>query len=316
MQKTYAICLTGFVKNVNLIIEKDITMTQKLLTCVCAVLTAMVSFAQDVIVTKDAKKIDAKIIEVFADEIKYKEFDYQEGPTFVLEIADINTVIYSNGKIVIYNQSAENKKDYKPEIQSNLTIDENTIEAQMYPEEKIADKIQNSGNDISLARVERHNGIFVFSDCSPIASYDIIGEVSTTGYMNIEIQNSLAQYQPVRDELIKAAKAANGQVEGVILTLITGGIDKAYLIKFNNPSEDYSLAMVKRYSGVYIFSDCAPLAPYEYLGNLKGKSTLIPQYTRLRDDFIKKCLRKFPNANGIILHLVSGGKDSAEAIKF
>ena len=43
---------------------------------------------------------------------------------------------------------------------------------------------------------------------------------------------------------------------------------------------------------------------------------MIPQYTNLRDNLLKKCTKKHKEANGIILHLVTGGKDTAEAIKF
>ena len=58
----------------------------------------------DLIITKDAKKIDAKIIEVSKNEIKYKELDNLEGPTFVLETKEISSIIYANGKVVLYNQ--------------------------------------------------------------------------------------------------------------------------------------------------------------------------------------------------------------------
>lgn len=61
-------------------------------------------FAQDIIVTKDAKKIDAKILEVSKTEIKYKESDNLEGPLFILPVEDIVTIIYANGKVVLYNQ--------------------------------------------------------------------------------------------------------------------------------------------------------------------------------------------------------------------
>lgn len=169
--------------------------------------------------------------------------------------------------------------------------------------------------DVSLCRVSKIIGLYTFTDCEPASNYEVIGEVTVSGETSEEIRNSGAQYQSVRDELIKTAKAANGQVEGIILTLVTGGIDKAYLIKFNNTDEDFSLARAKRYSGLYVFCDSEPLKQYEYLGNIKGKHTWVPQYTNLRDDFIKKCAKQYKDANAIILHLVTGGKDSAEAIK-
>lgn len=64
--------------------------------------------AQDIIVTKESKKIEAKITEVSKSEIKYKKFDYQDGPTFILSTDDIVTIIYANGEVVVYN--GEEKK--------------------------------------------------------------------------------------------------------------------------------------------------------------------------------------------------------------
>ena len=61
------------------------------LTCAC--------FAQDVIVTKDAKKINAKVTEVNVDNIKYKNFDNLEGPTYTLPKSDIVTILYQNGQV-------------------------------------------------------------------------------------------------------------------------------------------------------------------------------------------------------------------------
>ena len=81
-----------------------------------ATVLSICAFAQDVIVTKDSKKIDAKILEVSKSEIKYKEADNLEGPTFVLEVDDINSIIYSNGKVVLYNdqQSVKNTIQQEP----------------------------------------------------------------------------------------------------------------------------------------------------------------------------------------------------------
>ena len=67
--------------------------------------------AQDIIVTTDAKKIEAKITEVSKSEIKYKEFDYQDGPTFTLGVEEINSIIYANGKVALYNQDKAKKEN-------------------------------------------------------------------------------------------------------------------------------------------------------------------------------------------------------------
>ena len=81
-------------------------MKQRLFCSICALIFAALAFAHDIVVTTDAKKIDAKILEVSKSEIRYKELDNLEGPTFILSTNDIVTIIYANGKVVLYNQNA------------------------------------------------------------------------------------------------------------------------------------------------------------------------------------------------------------------
>ena len=109
--------------------------------CVCVFMTTLSLLAQDIIVTTDAQKIEAKILEVSKTEIKYKELDNLEGPTFVLETTEIHSIIYSNGKVVLYNQvtqqtSAEQKttaqEDTEPQVQTAATTTSNVAEANNY----------------------------------------------------------------------------------------------------------------------------------------------------------------------------------------
>ena len=58
-------------------------------------MSTMMLNAQDVIVSNNAQKIDAKIVEVSKTEIKYKEADNLDGPIFVLPTSDISSIIYS-----------------------------------------------------------------------------------------------------------------------------------------------------------------------------------------------------------------------------
>lgn len=69
-----------------------------------AAVAAFSAYAQDVIITRDAKRVEAKILEVSSSEIKYKEFNNLEGPTFVLTTAEINTIIYQNGTVKVFDQ--------------------------------------------------------------------------------------------------------------------------------------------------------------------------------------------------------------------
>ena len=58
----------------------------------------------DLIITNASERIDAVIIEVTATEIKYKQADFQTGPTFVLSKNEIATIIYSNGQVQTFQQ--------------------------------------------------------------------------------------------------------------------------------------------------------------------------------------------------------------------
>ena len=62
--------------------------------------------AHDVIITHDAQRIDAVITEVSAKEVKYKQANFPNGPTFVVAIDDIATIIYSNGKVQAFQKGA------------------------------------------------------------------------------------------------------------------------------------------------------------------------------------------------------------------
>lgn len=81
-----------------------LTDMKKFFLLAVAAIAAVGVYAQDVIVTRDAKRVEAKILEVSSSEIKYKEFSNPDGPTFVLQAAEINTIIYQNGTVKVFDQ--------------------------------------------------------------------------------------------------------------------------------------------------------------------------------------------------------------------
>ena len=67
------------------------------------------AWAQDLITTREGKDIQAKIIEVTSDEIKYKKYNNQEGPTFTLKKSEVLIVRYSNGENEVFaNETKSN----------------------------------------------------------------------------------------------------------------------------------------------------------------------------------------------------------------
>ena len=110
----------------------------KAIFCMATLLLTSSLWAQDIIVTTDSKKIEAKILEVSDLEIKYKEKDYLDGPTFVMTTDKISSVLYANGRVVLYNQTpaAEKQEEHQqaqtlheqPIVSSTPSIDESTAE--------------------------------------------------------------------------------------------------------------------------------------------------------------------------------------------
>ena len=67
-------------------------------------LSSVVCMAQDVITKKDGTDISAKVLEISDSAIKYKKFDNQEGPTYVISTSDILLIRYENGEKDIFNK--------------------------------------------------------------------------------------------------------------------------------------------------------------------------------------------------------------------
>lgn len=55
------------------------------------------TYAQDVITLNDGRTVQAKILELSTETIKYKKFDNQEGPTYTVPLNTITKIKYANG---------------------------------------------------------------------------------------------------------------------------------------------------------------------------------------------------------------------------
>lgn len=94
----------------------------------CVVLSVS-AFAQDIIITRDAKRIESKIQEVSPTEVRYKESDNLDGPVFVLPTRDITAITFQNGSVKVFDNVTPQR------TQNSVT------------EEKKIDYIARVGND-------------------------------------------------------------------------------------------------------------------------------------------------------------------------
>jgi hypothetical protein len=73
-----------------------------------AILTFNIAFSQDKIFLKAEENIEAKILEINIDEVKYKKYSNLEGPTFTILKSDIHMIIYENGESEIFKNQLIN----------------------------------------------------------------------------------------------------------------------------------------------------------------------------------------------------------------
>ena len=91
---------------------------------------AMLGFnamAQDVILKEDGSEIEAKVIEITDLQIKYKDFDYQDGPTRNVNISEVFMITYENGERKVFNRQTStqttSEKVYTSSTEPKKNID-------------------------------------------------------------------------------------------------------------------------------------------------------------------------------------------------
>ena len=63
---------------------------------------AMTAAAQDLIVKTYASQVEARVLEISPDAVRYKRFSNPDGPTYVLPVAEIRYIRYANGEVEYY----------------------------------------------------------------------------------------------------------------------------------------------------------------------------------------------------------------------
>lgn len=63
--------------------------------------------AQDVIFKRDGSVIDAVITERNEFDLRYRRFNYSDGPLFQVNLCDLDSIIYSNGDIEVFVLESE-----------------------------------------------------------------------------------------------------------------------------------------------------------------------------------------------------------------
>lgn len=78
-------------------------MKRFVLLLVAAFFGALGASAQDLIVKTDSTRIEARVLEITPENVRYKRFSNPEGPTYVLPALEIRYIRYANGEVEYYN---------------------------------------------------------------------------------------------------------------------------------------------------------------------------------------------------------------------
>lgn len=69
---------------------------------------AQMCFAQDIIITRDSKRIDAKVEEISDTEVRYHRQDNPTGPIFVIKTSQLSSIVFSNGAVQTFEVEEDN----------------------------------------------------------------------------------------------------------------------------------------------------------------------------------------------------------------
>ncbi len=73
-------------------------------------LMVSIGHAQDIIYKKTGDEIKAKIEDINSEEVKYKKFENQQGPSYFIPKSEVFMVVYENGTKKVFNDTPS--KDY------------------------------------------------------------------------------------------------------------------------------------------------------------------------------------------------------------
>ncbi len=95
---------------------------KKIILTASIILLATQLFAQDKIYKLKGTVINAKVIEIGTDEIKYKLFDNPDGPVYVVEKSSLNRIEFANGTVEKYKANFKDPENYAGQLTKGLKI--------------------------------------------------------------------------------------------------------------------------------------------------------------------------------------------------
>lgn len=116
------------------------------------------SFSQDTITKRNGVIIPAKVLEISSTDVKYKNFDNQNGPTYSIFKSEVLMIHYENGNKEVFN---EQQADEPKKPKENLFIKGQVDAARYYHGYKAA-----SGTTLAVSLLSPLVGLVPAIGCS------------------------------------------------------------------------------------------------------------------------------------------------------
>ena len=130
-------------------------MRLKLFILFTAFLFAASAYCQDILYTTTGNKLLAKVLEINTKDIKYKDFNNIEGPTYVISKTDIVLIQYSNGVTEVIN---DNPQSISPKNTDQAAVVTHPIDKIKTAEKKEFNLYYLNNNMLSINALALANG--------------------------------------------------------------------------------------------------------------------------------------------------------------
>lgn len=177
----------------------------KYLSILCALFVGGNLISQDQLFKKDNTKLEVKILEINPTEIKYKLFNYEDGPTITVLKSEVALIIYKNGMHEVITASLETPIVKESEPVKNVKLEKWELqrkrEADRIAEQEVADSLAKAGavdalktkNTIGINMLEPMNGCMGVTYLREFANHYLNAYVP----INIGITTPFANQQTV-----------------------------------------------------------------------------------------------------------------------
>jgi hypothetical protein len=125
-----------------------------------ALVISISAHSQDIIIKKTGDEVKVKIVEIGINEIKYKRFDFQDGPVYTISKADVVLIKYENGVNEVITSGNNNSNSNTNTTQTTVVPPPTNPTSTTTTQEKVSEKIDYSmgsynqnGRYISKSRV-------------------------------------------------------------------------------------------------------------------------------------------------------------------